>query len=81
MAPSHLSPLTVCSSLSRGQRAETGGFCGTDIRTTPRQVELNALKAHNTDKVGALRAENEELLRKFGSMRNPYKPTNNPAGE
>jgi len=44
-------------------------------------VELNALKAHNTDKVGALRAENEELLRKFGSMRNPYKPTNSPAGE
>jgi hypothetical protein len=26
--------------------------------------------------VGALRAENDELLKKFGAMRNPYKPTN-----
>jgi hypothetical protein len=58
---------------------ETDGGCGTYIRKTTRQVELNALKAHNTDKVGALRAENEELLRKFGEMRNPYKPTDKPA--
>lgn len=49
------------------------------MRTTTWQVELNALKAHNTDKVGALRAENEELLSKFGKMRNPYKPDNKPA--